>query len=170
MRPGANLTLWQPVERRHTQDARRPERQRPGLVEQNAVRPPETLDHAGALYDDAAPRRPGDAGGERDRCREDQRTWCRDNDNSQSTDGVPARTPRDRRQRQRGRKQQRGIAVGEPRERRALVPGLLHEAHERRIGRRRRGAGRPAPLRTAAPATLVTGSDSPVSVASSTTA
>ena len=128
------LGPFEAVERLDALDLRHPERQRPGLVEQNSSSPAELLDHAGALDDDAAARRARDACDERDRRGEDQRARRRDDHHREEPNRVAAHRPGDACRREGDREEQRGIAVGDPDERCALRLCLPHESNDPGVG------------------------------------
>ena len=173
------LVRADPVEGDDPLDRGLSERQRAGLVEQHRARLAELLDHAAALDDHAAPRGAGDAGDQRDRRGQDQRARRRDDHHGDEAHRVPRHRPGEPGHPERERQEEGGVAVGHADEGRALRLGPADEPHDRRVGALRGGPRRAQIERLAgvrraasqlAPGGIETGSGSPVSAASSTSA
>ena len=128
------------VERHDALDRRRPEGQRPGLVQQHRADAAELFDHARPLHDDADARGAREPRHERDRGREDERAGRGDDEHGQGAHGVAAERPRAAGEQHRDGQQEGCVAIGHAHEGRALVLGLLDEPHDRRVRALRRPA------------------------------
>ncbi len=116
---------------------------RAGLVEQQDLAARELFERATALHDDAAASRPRQAGDDRDRRGEDERARCRDDEDRNGALEVTRQRPRRAGERQRDPEEHRGVAVGEPHERRARRLGFGDEPDDARVGALRRARRRP---------------------------
>ena len=110
-----------------------------GLVEQQDGGPSERLERRAALDDDAARSATREAGDDRHRSGENQRTGRRHDEHRQRPDGIAAPPPGERRERERQRQEDQGVAVGEADERRLRrsAPPAPAGRCRRRCSRRR---------------------------------
>jgi hypothetical protein len=92
--------------------------QRPGLVEQHHMPAGKSFEGAAALDNDTDVRGAGQAGHDRDRRREQQRAWRRDDEHGDGADRVTAQRPGRTREDEGQGHEEDGEPVGGPDERR----------------------------------------------------
>ncbi len=110
----------------------------PGLVEDERPDPGEHLQRPAALDEDAAARRPRDAGDDGDGHGEDQRAGGRHHEHREPADRIAGEEPGPAGDRHRHRQEEEGEAVGEPYHGRLRPLGRLHHPDDAGIGALRR--------------------------------
>ena len=105
-----------------------------GLVEQDGVGARQLLQRPAAFDQDAAPGRPGDAGDEGDRRRQDERAGRGRDQHREAAHQIAGEEPGGAGHRERQRQEQERIAIGEPHERRLGGLRRRHQPHDARIG------------------------------------
>ncbi len=103
------------------------------LVEENRVRLAELLDRSGALDDDADASAAGEPGHQGDRGGEDQGARSGDDEDGERPNGVSGERPRDSGDDRGDGEEDRGVAIGDPHERRRLLLRRFDEADEGRV-------------------------------------
>ena len=114
-------------------DRRRPEREGAGLVEDDRPGLAELLDGGTPLDDHADLRRPRDAGENRDRSCEDERTGRGDDEHGEGAYGIAAQRPGEPGEGESDRQEEGRIAVGHSNEGRLVAFRVVHEANDGRV-------------------------------------
>ena len=108
--------------------------ERAGLVDHQRAHAGERLDRLAALDQDAELGRARQAGHDGDRHRQNERTGRRHHQHRHRADGVARERPGGARQRHGDGEEEDGVAVGQPRHRRARALRRLHQPHDAGIG------------------------------------